>query len=131
MTLTLPMPPERIVAHPRARQPAGQVALQRGPVVYCFEEADNGPDLAAVLLPDRAAVTAEHRPRLLGGCTVLSAEGLREPAAAWGRDLYRSVDAVPAPEPCRLTAIPYALWANRKPGEMRVWVRRAPGNGKM
>jgi DUF1680 family protein len=26
-------------------------------------------------------------------------------------------------EPIPLKAIPYSLWANREPGEMRVWIR--------
>ena len=47
--LTLPMPVERIEAHPSVRQDAGRVALQRGPVVYCLEEVDNGPYLADVI----------------------------------------------------------------------------------
>ena len=42
--LVLPMAVERIEAHPAVRQDAGFVALQRGPIVYCLEEADNGPE---------------------------------------------------------------------------------------
>ncbi|NLF76087.1 MAG: glycoside hydrolase family 127 protein, partial [Chloroflexi bacterium] len=45
VTLELEMPVERMVAHPEIRHDAGQIALQRGPVVYCLEEADNGARL--------------------------------------------------------------------------------------
>src|SRR5690606_13250295 len=42
VTLTLPMPPVRLYAHPGVIMDAGRVALKRGPLVYCLEETDNG-----------------------------------------------------------------------------------------
>ena len=41
VALDLPMPAERIYAHPAVRMDAGRVALKRGPLVYCVEEVDN------------------------------------------------------------------------------------------
>ena len=41
VTLDLPMPPERLYAHPAVAADVGRVALRRGPLVYCVEEADN------------------------------------------------------------------------------------------
>uniref|UniRef100_UPI00373FD512 hypothetical protein n=1 Tax=Enterobacter cloacae TaxID=550 RepID=UPI00373FD512 len=35
----------------QVRQQAGKVALQRGPLVYCLEEADNGANLHNLALP--------------------------------------------------------------------------------
>ncbi|MBL8121085.1 MAG: glycoside hydrolase family 127 protein, partial [Anaerolineae bacterium] len=54
VTLRLAMPVERMAPHPEIRQDAGCVALQRGPVVYCLEQVDNGPRLANVALPREA-----------------------------------------------------------------------------
>ena len=51
--LTLAMPVERVMPHPSIRQTAGQIALQRGPLVYCLEEVDNGPRLANVCIPEQ------------------------------------------------------------------------------
>jgi len=45
ITLDFPMEPQWIVANPAVREDAGKVALQRGPIVYCLEEKDNGADL--------------------------------------------------------------------------------------
>src|SRR5690606_40928841 len=45
VVLTLPMPAEKMAAHPKVLENAGKIALQRGPVVYCLEEVDNGKDL--------------------------------------------------------------------------------------
>jgi DUF1680 family protein len=51
ITLDFPMPVIRLAAHPQVRENAGRVALQRGPLVYCLEEADNGPVLTDIVLP--------------------------------------------------------------------------------
>jgi DUF1680 family protein len=99
---------------------AGQVALQRGPVVYCVEEADNGAPLAALALPRTARLEARFTPDLLGGCVVLEGSGVRTASA---EALYST--ATPASLPVRLRAVPYALWANRGEGEMRVWLRES------
>ncbi len=116
--LTLPLPVERVRADPRVATVAGCVALQRGPVVYCLEQADNGALLAALSLPRAAELTARHDPALLGGCVVIEGPGLRLPT---GPALYQTTSPEPAAQSLR--AIPYGLWANRGEGEMRVWIR--------
>lgn len=122
LELVLPMPVERIQAHPAARQTAGCIALQRGPVVYCLEEADNGPRLDTLRLPDRAVLRPRWEPDLLGGVMTLRAKARREVVSDWQGHLYRP-QARARTEPAQLTAVPYATWANREPGEMRVWLR--------
>jgi len=126
VTLTLAMPVERMVPHPDIRHDAGQIALQRGPIVYCLEEVDNGARLANVALPQDAALETRFDASLFGGVSVIHAEGVRIESMAWTGDIYLPHSAVnyqrsPAP----ITAIPYFLWANRAPGEMRVWIREA------
>lgn len=121
--LSLPMPVERIEAHPAVRVNAGRVALQRGPLVYCLEEVDNGANLPDIVLPKDASLNTEYDENLLGGIVVIKAEGLRRPTDNWTNALYRPVesDAVPV----SLTAVPYYAWGNRGPGEMLVWIRHA------
>ena len=119
--LTLPMPVERIEANPRVRMDCGKVALQRGPVVYCLEEADNGAELADILLPRDTELTAEYRPRLLGGAVVIRGKALRRSTADWDDRLYRAGRS--KAKEVDILAVPYALWANRKSGEMMVWIR--------
>jgi DUF1680 family protein len=120
VTLTLPMPVERVHADPRVATVAGRVALQRGPVVYCFEEPDNGAQLAALALPRAAALTARPDEALLGGCVVIETRGTRDGSTP---SLYAAT--APVAEPVALRAIPYGLWANRGEGEMRVWIRES------
>jgi DUF1680 family protein len=119
--LVLPMPPERIEAHPLARQDCGRVALQRGPVIYCLEQVDNGPVLNDVTLPRKAKLTVQTDRKLFGGIPVLVGTGSRRNLASWKDTLYRP--ATPDSKPVTLKAIPYFLWANRAPGEMLVWIR--------
>lgn len=119
--LTLPMPVERVAANPQVRADAGRVALQRGPVVYCLEEIDNGADLNDLALPRRAALKARRDGRVLGGTVAITGAARRTSSRGWRDALYRR-------EPSKMTtarikAIPYYQWANRRLGEMLVWVR--------
>lgn len=45
------VPVRRVYGNPQVRQQAGKVAIQRGPLVYCLEEADNGAGLHNLTLP--------------------------------------------------------------------------------
>ena len=133
--LELPMQARRIQAHPSVRQDCGKIALQRGPVVYCIEECDNGKELADILLPRSAAVQEEWLPELLGGTVALTATGLRRRRADWENALYQPLPVEPSPraeyEPVALRAIPYALWDNRGKGEMRVWINELNDRPRM
>lgn len=117
--LTLPMPVVRVRANPEVRDVAGKVALQRGPVVFCLEEVDNGPNLAQIVLPEEAELKADFLPDLLGGMMTLSGEGFRETSSSG--ELYSS--ARPRREKIPLRAIPYYAWGNRGLGEMTLWIR--------
>ncbi|MFB3892520.1 MAG: glycoside hydrolase family 127 protein [Phycisphaerae bacterium] len=121
--LTLPMPVERVEAHPAVRMDCGKVALQRGPIVYCLEEIDNGPRLADIALPRRARLAVRFD-RKLGGAAVITGRAFRRDMKGWGDELYR-----PQPASKRVAvnfkAVPYCLWDNRGAGEMLVWIREA------
>jgi DUF1680 family protein len=126
VTLRLAMPVERIAAHPHVRQDVGCIALQRGPVVYCLEQADNGPDLANVVVPRDARLTAEFDKDLFGGVCVITGEAVRVEPQPWPGGLYQPQAALNyVQSPIAIKAIPYCFWANREPGEMHVWVRES------
>ncbi|MFN8376448.1 MAG: glycoside hydrolase family 127 protein [Anaerolineae bacterium] len=124
ITLSLAMPVERMMSHPDVRQDAGHVALQRGPVVYCLEEVDNGPRLANIALPSGSRLNASVDAQLFGGVGVITGDALRVEPAQWSHGLYQPQAVTPpVAAPMTFKAIPYAFWANREPGEMRVWIR--------
>ncbi|MCA1293606.1 glycoside hydrolase family 127 protein [Paenibacillus sp. alder61] len=120
--LDLEMPVQRIYSHPLVRANAGKVALQRGPLVYCLEEADNGANLHEIVLPREAELTAVREEQLLGGVVTVRSEAEKLREEDWTNGLY-SPEAVPGTKPHPVKFIPYYAWANRGEGEMTVWVR--------
>jgi len=116
------MPVTVIEANPLVRDNAGKVAVTRGPIVYCLEEADNGKDLHRVYLDGTPEFKARFESGLLEGVVTLSCKGKR--LKSWeGNALYRPASPHQFEE-TELRWIPYYSWANRKPGEMLVWVRK-------
>lgn len=117
IALSIPMPVERIVAHPRIDDDRGRFALQRGPIVYCLEGVDT-PDhrVMNLVFPDTTRFTAEYRSDLLNGIEVLRATGL-----GTRRNLDGSI-TLDGRKP--VLAIPYYAWAHRGKSEMTVWPAR-------
>lgn len=105
--LNLPMPVRRVLCHENVEANRGRVALERGPLVYCAESADQSP--RGLALSDATEFTTEYRSGLLNGVVVIQGE-------AFGAETPQQ------PEPFQ--AIPYFAWANRGEGEMAVWLPR-------
>lgn len=99
--LNLPMPTRRIIVHEKVKADRGKVALQRGPLVYCFEGVDNDGQVLDRIIPDDLSFKVEFHPDLLGGVNILKSENGKEP---------------------HLVAIPYYAWSHRGVGEMAVWL---------
>jgi DUF1680 family protein len=121
VNLDLAMPVELVESHPAVAQNAGMVAIQRGPLVYCLEQADNNIPLHRIILPRDAEFKTSFDPNLLGGVVKITANVLVTDDSDWGDALYRPGKT--ATKPFTITAIPYYAWDNREPGEMRVWIR--------
>ena len=128
VTLAMEMAPEFVAPHPRVDAIRGCVALQCGPIIYCFESHDQP---AGVELLDAQVETSvppfAARSDLFGGVPVLRVQGRMVPATGWQDTLYRSQTAVtPAKaQSVTLTAIPYFAWGNRGMESMRVWIPAA------
>jgi DUF1680 family protein len=124
----LPMPTRCVEAHPWIESTRGCVALERGPLVYCLEQADHpGMRLADLEIDTRAPLASAWEPERLDGVAIVHARGREIDTGAWRHQLYRPLGSAPpaAGRPVALTAIPYYAWANREPGAMRVWIPRA------
>ncbi|GHT11166.1 hypothetical protein FACS1894170_04360 [Planctomycetales bacterium] len=94
---------KRIIANPKVVADLGRVSIQRGPVVYCFEQIDNEVPVAQIKLPRDPQFTEEFRKDLLGGVVVIKCKN------ADGKEL---------------TAVPYYAWDSRQAGAMAVWVKQ-------
>ena len=112
--LTMPMPVRRVVASDEVKADRGRVAIQRGPVVYAAEFADNpGGKVRNLMLPDTEKLTAEFRPSLLKGVEVVTGKAVALAYDAQGGVVRHEQE---------FTAIPYYAWANRGRGQMIVWL---------
>ena len=123
VALSLPMPAVWMESHPLAEETWNQVALKRGPLVYCLESVDlpKGVGLEDVRVDTAASIDADWRPGLLEGVTVLRGRiGIRK-AEPWGQELYRARTEAPL-VPTQVAFVPYFSWANRGDGEMSVWL---------
>jgi DUF1680 family protein len=117
--LNLPMPPERVYAHPRVNADQNRVALRRGPLVYCAEQVDNEADPHLLRLP-RSSALADERRDLFDGIVALTASGAMVDATRWGGALYGRAPA--EAKGTTITAVPYFLWCNRGSNPMQVWL---------
>lgn len=122
--LSLPMKARRVWANQNVREDAGKVAVQRGPMVFCLEEVDNGKDLHRLLLPRDSAFTEQFEPELLKGVMTLRCKGIEEKGEQAALYTYAPPRAARERE---LLFVPYYAWANRGEGEMTVWLRDAGG----
>ena len=121
--LNLPMPVQRMAANPNVQADTGQLAIQRGPLVYCLEACDQSVPLSALFLPQNAELRARWREDLLGRVVVVVGLAATAPELEWSKVLYQPI---PAFTPVEITAISYYAWDNRKPGPMKVWLPQAP-----
>jgi DUF1680 family protein len=123
VTLDLPMPAQRVYAHPAIAADVGNVAIQRGPLVYCLEQVDQDAPLDRVALLQAAELATHSEPELLGGVVALAGAAEALDDTGWEGLLYSTT--APSTQPSTITAIPYYVWDHRAPGRMRVWVREA------
>ncbi len=127
LTLSLPMEPTLVTADPRVEETRNQVAVMRGPLVYCVESPDLPPgvDVPSVLVPSNTAF------QQVVGLTGVEAPLARKTVLLRGPALQRPEPRTPplyrpfsrkAAQPFDLTLIPYYAWANRGPSAMSVWL---------
>ncbi len=117
--LIMDMPVAINTSNPKVRENIGRIAISRGPIIYCLEEADNGKDLQMILLGNDPSFHCEYTEDL-GGCTVIYSTGWRM-INSFNDELY-APKTEPSFERQELKWIPYYTWANRGVGEMLVWV---------
>ncbi|MBL7187232.1 MAG: glycoside hydrolase family 127 protein [Phycisphaerae bacterium] len=122
--LELPMPVRMIVADPRIEQTRNQVAVMRGPIVYCLESVDvpEGVRFEDIYLPGDAEWNIRYEPDLLGGVTSLRTKALVIDKTA-RQDIggYSQVSDVQG-QRVDISMIPYYAWNNRAEPKMTVWL---------
>jgi len=121
--LDLPLPVQLIEAHPSVEELRNQVAVQRGPIVYCLESPDlpEGVRCSEVVIPSSIKLEPVHKEDLLGGIMVLEGKARVVRQGDWTGRLYREL-LRDKPQTIPIRLIPYYAWSNRGLSEMTVWM---------
>ena len=93
--LVLPMGVRKVVPNENISEIAGKVAVERGPIVYCAEQADNPEGVLNQKIADEQIFNPKFDANLLQGVVKLESEDL--------------------------IMVPYYAWSHRGLGEMAVW----------
>lgn len=94
----------KVAAHGKVNSNTGKIAFERGPLVYCAEEADNPSGVLARSLEKNETFQFEFDKALFNGT---------------GKIVGTSKETAEAP----MTLIPYYAWSHRSIGEMAVWLK--------
>lgn len=110
--VNLPMEVKKVFSSDEVKTNIGKVSLQRGPVMYCAEWADNNGKTDNIIIPAAASFTPVYQPSLLNGVMTLTTK-VPVVSIKDGETIFTEKKPV--------TVIPYYSWANRGKGEMTVW----------
>lgn len=113
ITLDFPFEVRKVKARSEVTEDRGKIAIERGPMLYCAEEVDNGT-VQNLILNENASFKVEFDQDLFGGTMIIKTTARKASRDRSGRvNLSQEVP---------LKLIPYHLWSNRGPGEMTVWI---------
>ncbi len=110
----LPMEIKRVISNDAIKTNHYRMALERGPLVYCVEGADNDGKAYNILLPSDTKIE-ELQMRVLDENIVALATTV--PTVQIGAD-GKSITTVDK----KILAIPYYTWCNRGSNQMQVWL---------
>lgn len=121
--LELPMEATLLVADPNIEETQNQVAVKRGPIVYCLESIDlpKGVGLQEIIIPQDIQFNAQFDKDLLSGVTYLEGTAESIQKENWSKQLYKPL----TPKTFKKTTIkliPYFAWSNRGLADMTVWM---------
>ncbi|MBO4851825.1 MAG: glycoside hydrolase family 127 protein [Prevotella sp.] len=124
VSIYMPMPVRLLEANPLVEEARGQVAVQRGPIIYCAESQDlGGADIDALQLPLDATFTPMETHIDGSRIMALECEAVVRDQQPWSGTLYRPAANAKHRQTIRL--IPYYAWGNRGKSEMTVWIPAA------
>ena len=128
LILRLPMPIRAWGGHPHLDAVRGNLAITRGPLLYCVEGLDADGRVDDLLVAHADVLTARASEYEVSGglktahVSIALSASLASPSPP---ELYPelSAPAIRAGEPIEIVLRPYHLWGNREASTMRVWIR--------
>ena len=122
--LEVPMKPRLIEANPLVEEAKNQIAVMRGPIVYCLEGQDIEGDHRINDIAIPADVKFTEKKMTISGheMIVLEADVPLVNEGSWrGDELYRELRPV-ANKKVHIRLIPYYAWDNRGIDDMSLWL---------
>lgn len=112
-----------IEANPLVEEDRNQVAVKRGPVVYCLESPDVPKETRIFEYKIPADITLKPVKTRFAESNIVALEGtlLKKNESSWKNTLYREIPDS-KPETATIQLIPYYAWDNRGKSEMTVWI---------
>ena len=114
VTLHLPMTIRTVAANKKLAADRGRMAVERGPLVYCAEAADNQFDIFSFVLSDQPQYEVEPTPNAQHPSPNM--------ITARGQVVSRQADGKLQLQDTRIKLIPYYAWNHRGVGKMDVWL---------
>lgn len=121
ISFNMPMRTRLVEANPLVEESRGQVAVQRGPIVYCLESTDlDNLKIDDIAIPLDAKFTPVDM--TISGSRIKALEGevINRNEESWKGQLYR--EATAKKQTVKVRLIPYYAWGNRGKSEMTVWM---------
>jgi DUF1680 family protein len=122
LALHLPMKAALVEANPLVEEARNQVAVRRGPIVYCLESPDlpDGRNVFDITIPANIELVA--KPFSIASSRMICLEGEAQIAdnSSWNNTLYRELQ--PSNSKASIRLVPYYAWGNRGRSEMTVWM---------
>ncbi|MBZ0258428.1 glycoside hydrolase family 127 protein [bacterium] len=121
--INFPMRVKLMEAHPLVEELRNQIAIKRGPIVYCLESNDLPKEakISDIFIPNDIDFTSRYESGFLGGITVLEGTVFLQSQTDWKQALYQEHRSLKRTE-INARFIPYFSWGNRGKSEMSVWL---------
>ena len=121
--LNIPMPVELMQANPLVEEIKNQVAVKRGPIVYCLEsnELPSNVKVNDVVLDLNSKFTTDFIKINNRELLSITASSSITPDNSWDKKLYKPISTKDSKE-YSIKLIPYFAWGNNGKGEMSVWL---------
>lgn len=100
--LVMDMPVKIMHENTKVKADIGLACVQKGPIIYCFEETDNKDCYDNISISNESTFKTNYQSELLDGVNVIKVISIKGET---------------------FTAVPYYAWDNREAGSMKVWVK--------
>ena len=121
--LNIPMHVKLMEANPLVEAARNQIAVKRGPVVYCLESQDIPEENRVFGISVPSDINLRPETGSIRGARMIFLQGEAEAITenSWQKQLYQEMSHN-HPEPVNIRLIPYYAWGNRGHSEMTVWM---------